>query len=337
MKLSESLIERFPNFLYTIKSSHKEEKKLIKTGVTVIDDVLGGIIPTDLNIIASSTGLGKTQLSLNICTNIVMQNLSCVMFSFESYEEEIQDRYIFSLLSSQYYSENNKPLSFREWVTGHSSEDVYELEKTIVKNINNKMNNLRVRYRGRMPYSAPLFEKEIKELCTQEDIDIIIVDHLHYFDMPESKTENKALKDIIYLLRDVGLQINKPIILFAHLRKKDKGDKILIPDETEIHGSSEIPKNATNVITMSHANIRGEKNYLIPTFFRFPKLRFDEGGKKRYLFCSQFNLKNFQYEETYKIYKPKNYWTEVDPVLSQDVPRWAINAKHIGSFEANME
>lgn len=327
--------DKFPTFGERLKPSHKEKQELISTNIPLIDEVLGGILNTDLILCGASTGLGKTQLAMNIAKNVALQNKQVVLFSLESYEGEIEDRLIFSELSKKVYQESNSFFSFKEWVTGNCNKAIYDLEGEIIKKFDGKIkDNLRIRYRDKSSYSANQFCEEIKLLAQREKIKLIVIDHLHYFDIPDGLTENLGIKNIMFTVRDIGQFLKIPIILIAHLRKTDIKSKTLAPSEFEFHGSSEIIKNSTAILTIAPAEFNGEKKYLIPTYFRAPKLRFDEGGKKRYLYCSQFNLRTGEYENTYRIFRPKSLWTDKEDVLEKDLPNWAINAKRIGEYEA---
>src|SRR5690606_17377988 len=77
-----------------------------------------------------------------------------------------------------------------------------------------------------------------------KDTDLIIVDHVHYFDFDDDN-ENRAIKDLAKIVRQLSIEEQKPIILIAHLRKRDKKNPDLVADLEEFHGSSDLYKIAT--------------------------------------------------------------------------------------------
>ena len=322
---------KFPSMGTLLKPDHSKKQELLKTGIPIIDDVLGGIINTDIVVIGSYTGRGKTQLATMIASSVAARGDECAMFSLESYDGEIEDRLVFSEVSKAFYSKYSADyLSFKEWVTGNCDDETYSMERAAVLGISDKVKeNLRIRYRSDSGYNVSDFVKEIDALCAEKRVRLIVIDHLHYFDLPEANSENRAITAVMKKLRETGQRLKVPIVLFAHLRKKDKSSEMLVPDENEFHGSSEIVKNATAIITFASTEIRDADKRLIPTYFRFSKLRFDEGGKKRYLYCCTFNIQTGGYEKEYRIYRPKNYWTDKEPVCGADVPKWAKHARRI--------
>jgi len=331
----EFYYEKFPKYADTLIPSHREKQELLYTNIKIIDNIIDGLLPTDLLLVGASTGLGKTQLALNIAKNVAVQGKQTIMFSLESYNGEIQDRHIFSEISKSWYAITNKYLSFKKWATGHADENIYKMEEEVLKNMPEALKeNLRIRYRNTSTYSANKLCEELKILSKNQKIKLLVIDHLHYFTIEDKDTENIGLKKIMFAVRDIGQKLKIPIILIAHLRKKDIKSKVLVPDENEFHGSSEIVKNATSVITIAPADLQTEKNYIVPTYFRFPKLRFDEGGKKRYLYCVPFNLRSGEYDDTYRVFAPKNYWTAYDEVVDNNLPSWATHAKKIGEYES---
>ena len=90
-------------------------------------------------------------------------------------------------------------------------------------------------------------EEMIEELADLEDLDLICIDHLHYFDMGESREfESIQLGKIMRKLRDITKK-GIPVILASHL-KTVRDNKP--PQNHDLFGSSNIAKEATNVILL---------------------------------------------------------------------------------------
>jgi len=66
---------------------------LVRTGLTDLDKLLGGIVPGNLVVVAAQTGVGKSSLLLNIARNAARaQNFRVAIFSLEMSREEWERR-----------------------------------------------------------------------------------------------------------------------------------------------------------------------------------------------------------------------------------------------------
>lgn len=82
-----------------IDEIHKDKGKLrgIPTGYKAMDNILAGLQPSDLIILAARPSMGKTSLALNIAENIAIgQKLPVAVFSLEQSKEQLVDRLICS-------------------------------------------------------------------------------------------------------------------------------------------------------------------------------------------------------------------------------------------------
>jgi len=74
---------------------HKDKGKLrgVPTGYKDLDNVLAGLQPSDLIVLAARPSMGKTALALNLAHNVaVKSNMPVLMFSLEMSKEQLVDR-----------------------------------------------------------------------------------------------------------------------------------------------------------------------------------------------------------------------------------------------------
>jgi len=114
------------------------------------------------------------------------------------------------------------------------------------------------------------------------------------------------------------------------MRKKHYGVKTLVPSIDDFHGSSEITKNATVVLTFAPAyGVEMPTQHQFPTYMQVVKDRFN-GSIKRYAMMSSFDLRQSDYEDDYKLFTVKNDGAEMDLVEDNRIPDWAVHAKRSG-------
>ena len=163
-------------------------------------------------------------------------------------------------------------------------------------------------------------EDVLREIYKQTDL--VILDHLQYVDPSDGANENQAYKQIVKRIRDIGLIIGVPILLIAHLRKRDRGQQTLVPDLDDFHGTSDITKIATKCILLSTGN-PGDARYIWPTYMHVPKDRMD-GSTRNYIATMGFDLRLSGYEEQYALGRDEG--GKFVPLGRDLLPRWAVNA-----------
>jgi len=304
----------------------------ILTGVEYLDDCLKGFLPDDFVLIGAYSGAGKTQL----CCNIAMANPTkrIHMFALEASEFEIERRLKFNIIKNHYYGDSSRPdlgdFNYVEWLLGMYGDLLRCYEKSATIEFEEKYKNLHVFYKENS-FAVDDLIRHVLEIS--DHTDAIIVDHAHYFDFGDN--ENRAIKEIAQTARTLALEHRKPIILAAHLRKRDKGNEELVPGLDEFHGSSDLAKIATRVVTLAPGRMTADKCY--ETFFRVPKNRHD-GGVIRYAGQEIFNPKTGAYEKgRYRIgWANQSKDKDFEAVESNAYPRWGRkDSKQTSMFSDN--
>jgi twinkle protein len=283
------------------EEAHRKErfKNMLSFGVKYLDDSLAGIMPSDLIVVGAPSGAGKTQFCVNVALSNIAQGKRVHYFALEADDYEIETRLKFQIVASIYFSKTDKPyltkpFNFTNWMIGELGPNIEPVEKEANEIFENEFKNLFTYYKSGTFNINTLIENV---LLIEEETDLIIIDHVHYFDWDDD-SDNRAIKKIAMTARDLCLESKKPIILVSHLRKKDKLNKELVASLEEFHGSSEIFKIATRVITLAAGGPTGDGRYY--TFFRTPKNRLD-GGSTRFLGMTIFNPTRGSYENGYKV------------------------------------
>jgi len=185
------------------------------------------------------------------------------------------------------------------------------------RKIREEFGQLHTFYRDRS-FTAEDLGKEILKI--HRHTTLIVVDHLHYIDSND-ENENRALGETTKIIRDITLNIKKPIVLVAHLRKKDERAKKLVPDLDDIHGSSNVPKIATQTVFLEHAHdVDSGKWWLSPTYMAIRKDRME--GAPRFVALMNFNKLTRSYGDGYTLGRLKgpSKWEEIE---IGDRPEWA--------------
>ena len=134
------------------------------------------------------------------------------------------------------------------------------------------------------------------------------------------------MTDLVKSIRDVSQNVGKPVVLVAHLRKRDLGSKRLLPSLEDFHGTSNIAKICTHAITLDRCNVIEPKVWFeVPTFFRVLKDRLI--GEQPYAAVMHYDRRKKTYSPFYtlgRLTKGNSDWEPIDPL---DRPAWAHHHK----------
>lgn len=307
-----------------IKTRKAERQQIVSDamtfGIPYLDKSLRGILKSDLILIGAETGVGKTEIGTHIALHNVMAGKKVYFFALEASGSEIEDRLTYKILTNLYLLDDSIPeptkveTNFRDWFYGDYNEIFSKYQERAVELISG-MNNFHTYYRSG-EFGIKEFQKIV--MAVKEDADLIIADHIHFFDM-ETNNENRELGEIVKKIRDVALISNVPVILAGHLRQINKSVKTLIPDKEDFHGSSNLAKIITVGIILAPGGMIGPDRAV--TYFRVVKNRLF-GAVTRYAGKGVYDLKANAYEPGYKIGKLSKDGKEFIELGRHELPNW---------------
>jgi len=297
----------------------------MRFNVTFLDDFLRGILPRDLVVVGARTGAGKTQLAQIIAQTNAQAGKHVYVMALEAEPSEIERRTKFAVLA-QHAHELRLPgrerLNYPDWYRGRCVDVVGPYEPDVDAWIASHLKTQHTLYRGR-DFTMEHIEQQFRAI--RDSADLIILDHLHYVDS-DDPNENRAVKNIVKRIRDVSLAIGVPVIVVAHLRKKERGHKQLVPELDDFHGTSDITKIATAVVLLSRARDQeGAYPWIANTYVQVPKSRM--GGECPFIAMCGYDLRRNAYEQHYSLGRLSLAGNEVNFIEPDDYPLWARHGK----------
>lgn len=304
-----------------IKESRENNKIIGNYGISFLDDYLGGIRKSDMVLIGADTGAGKSTLAYQIAFNNSLEN-KVHLFALEADIHEPYIKQAYTFIADQYFNKRkiykHLDMSYRNFLLGKIDEKYFEPELTQYMD---KFYRLTVHYKEKEFTINTLLEKfaQVAEHC-----DMIILDHIDYFDLI-SGMENQEVTEILKELRSIGIDYNIPIIILSHIRKPlTRGD--LLPDKEDFMGTS----NKTKITKTSILISPDYENYdfysgRFGTYIQIPKDR--AYGKTNLVARCIFNRNKNTYEKEYELHKIKMGVPEDKIITVDELPPWAMNAK----------
>jgi hypothetical protein len=194
--------------------------------------------------------------------------------ALEASKNEIQRRIWFSLYANEFYADEsrqrlNRPLNFPDFRLGLFKPILKKYDSAVLAKLK-KFERLKIHYGG---FQFTIDDLTKRVIGVADETDLVIVDHAHYFDIDSERNENQGLKAIAKTARRLTQELHKPIMLVAHLRKRDRMNFDLVPGAEEFHGSSDLSKICTCAILLAGGEMIGPTK--VETYIRVDKNRLD--------------------------------------------------------------
>lgn len=285
----------------------------------LLDDWLVSILPNDLILMGAATGAGKTEYARIIASSNARNGKRAFYFALEAEHAELERRLKYAVICELAIENNIQrswEINYKDWYRGKCDEIIGPLNSEADKIIQTDYKTLFTYYR-----KASFNHVEMRRLflAIQSQADLIVIDHLHYIDI-DDENENRGLKQIISMIRQVQMDIGIAVILIAHLRKRDGRSKDLVPDVEHFHGSSDIIKIATAAVMLAPAKaLPSKKPGIANTFIQVVKDR-AEGTTGLIALC-EFDRRLKSYAKHYTLGRQVDDGFE--GLAIEHVPRWA--------------
>ena len=284
-----------------------------------LDDYLRGIMPNRLILIGAESGAGKTELARSICASNAANGKRVCYVALEAEPLEIERRTLFQIIGDLVLQRSIQipgGLNYVDWYRGALEPYLREVNADALDTMNERYKTFSVYYRGSK------FDHETVQrlfLAHQDTADLLALDHLHYVDIADDD-ENRGLKHLITVMRNLAISIGKPILLVAHLRKKDDKAARIVPSLADFHGSSDISKVATDAIMLAPAwSVPSSRRGFANTFFSIPKAR--EAGATNLIALCPFDTRRRVYDSSYTL--GRQLKGKFEPFGTHEVPAWA--------------
>jgi hypothetical protein len=243
--------------------------------------------------------------------------------ALEASHLEVQKRIAFNQFARIFYKDPERlvleqPLNYPDFCVGKYQELIKKYDVEVMQKIN-RYSSLKIHYGG---FNFKVADMERMVFEVSHETDLIVIDHAHYFDLDDERDENKAMRKIAKVARRLTQELKIPIVLIAHLRKRQGGEKTeLVPGIEEFHGSSDLPKIATKAITLSNGPMLSPTRQV--TYLRISKNRLD-GSVRNYIGKMIYDFKRGDFDDRFTVGRLSKDGRDFVPLGKEDVawPYW---------------
>ncbi len=216
-----------------IDTSNKQNSSAITTGLVKIDDVMGGLFPGDLGIIAARPGQGKSALMGNIMYGAASAGHPVLIFSLEMTKEQLFDRTISRLAQvniskfrqSKYITENERARIF------DATEKDYDLPIHI----------------DDTPYIGHLeLIRGARRYHRKHGIQLLMIDYLQLINISTRgpTTRDLAIGEVTRSLKGLAKELSVPIVILSQLNRAIEQRNDPTPMLSDLRESGNIEQDA---------------------------------------------------------------------------------------------
>lgn len=222
-----------------IERRNVSPESVCKYWIVWLDNWIGGILPSELVVIWADSWCGKSEIAYSIAITNAIRGKKILLFALEGDVSEIALRYI----QKEIAKKNDIKTGNYRFNTVDYKE--YEDKVFVETESSDRSRNLYVYKKNTIPDLAKIQEVINKY---KHEVDMIIIDHLHYIHHWGREQETVAIGNTMRGLKEITDITKKPIILISHLKRRNQKDD---PTQHDLHWSSNIWKEATTCILIS--------------------------------------------------------------------------------------
>ncbi|GBC98463.1 Replicative DNA helicase [bacterium HR17] len=179
----------------------------IPTGFYELDDVLGGLHPSDLIIVAGRPSMGKTSFALSIAMHIATQEkLPVAIFSLEMSKQQLVQRLLCARARVNLHHLRTGSLREQHFIRlGQASHELYNAPLFI----------------DDTPDLSPFeIRAKARRLKASEGLGCIVIDYLQLI-RPPRRMENRVqeVTEVVRSLKSLARELNVPVVVLSQLSR----------------------------------------------------------------------------------------------------------------------
>lgn len=217
----------------------KEKYRGIPTGFKALDNILSGLQPSDLVIIAARPSMGKTALALNMAQNVAKRGKTVGIISLEMSKEQLVERMFCSLLSVDSWKMR----------TGRLSDEDFSK----IGGVMDELNSTKIYIDDSVGNSIAELKAKARRLKMENGLDVLIIDYLQLMSagkLSYSAQSNRVqeISEISRSLKALARDLSIPIIALSQLSRAVEARPSKIPQLSDLRESGAIEQDADVVL-----------------------------------------------------------------------------------------
>lgn len=204
----------------------------VPTGMTELDDALGGFHDSDLVIIGARPAMGKTALLVSLSNSDVPAGI----ISAEQNYAQLGQRYLANQGSVHSQNMRTASLNENEWTRLSAAARVLTGRNQFIND------------EGSISLSGLV--QQAREWKFKHDIKILYVDYLQKIRTRQGANKVEQVTEVTYSLKNLAKELNIPVVALAQVKRDVDSRTDTQPQIGDMSDASEIEKEADVIITL---------------------------------------------------------------------------------------
>jgi replicative DNA helicase len=221
----------------------------IPTGFVDLDNLMSGLQPGNLIVVAARPGIGKSSLAMNVARNIAVANEPVAMFSLEMSRMEIGMRLLCAEARVPWDRIRNKRVGPDDWQrVVHAAEILHDAPLSIVDSGN--VNIVDIRAKARRMRSS------------NQGLSLIIVDYLQLMTSPAVRRPDNRQQEVAEISRQLKLlakELQVPVMALSQLNRNPEARADKRPQLSDLRESGAIEQDSDVVMFIHRDDADPEK------------------------------------------------------------------------------
>lgn len=229
-KLTKDAIER----IFSMANGEGDGITGVPTGFTQLDQLLSGLQPSDLVIVAARPSMGKTAFALSVAREASRRGKSVGIFSLEMSAQQL----VLRLISA------DAAVGLQALRSGRlSNAEMHE----IVTRVDSLM-NAQIYIDDSAGLSPVEFRAKCRRMKMEHKIDLVMVDYLQLMHAPKAESREREISVISHTLKAVAKELNIPVIALSQLNRTLEARADKRPMLSDLRESGSIEQDADVVM-----------------------------------------------------------------------------------------
>jgi replicative DNA helicase len=206
----------------------------VPTGFTQLDQLLSGLQPSDLVIVAARPSMGKTAFALSVAREASRRGKAVGIFSLEMSAQQL----VLRLISA------DAAVGLQALRSGRlSNAEMHE----IVTRVDSLM-NAQIYIDDSAGLSPVEFRAKCRRMKMEHKIDLVMVDYLQLMHAPKAESREREISVISHTLKAVAKELNIPVIALSQLNRTLEARADKRPMLSDLRESGSIEQDADVVM-----------------------------------------------------------------------------------------
>jgi len=191
-----------------IEKAHERKGGLsgVPTGYKKLDDMLAGLQPADLIILAGRPSMGKTAFALNVARNVAIdENVPVAFFSLEMSSNQLAQRMLCSEARVNIHSVRTGRLPATDW---------QKLSMSV-----GRLADANIMIDDTASLGVLEFRAKARRLKAEHNIGLVAVDYLQLMTGPRSESRQIEITMISRALKALAKELNIPVLALSQLSR----------------------------------------------------------------------------------------------------------------------